>query len=222
MKVLFCYAFLGLFLLVSCAGYHTVDNRNPLLRYGVKSVSIPMFVNQTSFSGVSGAMTREISKVLHSYPGINVYAGEFVAADAVLIGVIKSGDKVISVIDSSTKKFTTDKLKDSIGNRREFYIPSASTYKLKLELTLIKDPSPLDKELIQSDLKKYLSRHPKIIFNEVMDLSGSFSRATLPNTTPDDGGVTNYTQNKALFEKSIESLAVSAAQSFKEVILNAF
>ncbi len=217
-----CILFLVMPLLNSCGGYHPINQNNPLQQYGISTVAIPMFINQTAFADISGPMTKEIARVLHSYPGIRVYAGEYVQADAILIGVIKSRDKVNDVVLASTKRFTTDRLKESIGPRKEFYIPSASSYQLQLELTLIKDPSVGDKELIHSDLKKYLSRHPKVIFNEVMELSGSYDRVIMPNTKPDDGGTVNYSQNVALFKKSIENLSVNAALNFKEVILNAF
>lgn len=215
-------SYISLLFLLGCAGYHTVDHRNPLFRYGVKSISIPMFVNQTSYSGVNAPFTREIARILHSYPDLQVYSGEKLQADAILIGVIKGEDKLVDGQESTTKRFTNDTLKDSIGNRKQFYLPSNTTYKLSLELTLIKDPTPLDYKLIQTDLKKYMSRHPKVIFNESLALNGSFDRVILGNTAPDDGGVVNYTQNKALFDKSIDTLAKNAAQNFKDVILNAF
>ncbi len=222
MKIIGILSFIVLIFFSGCGGYHPVDQQNPLLPYGIRSISIPMFINQTSFADVSGPMTKEIAKVLHHYPGLRVYAGEYVQADAILIGVIKSKDHYDQAAFSDAKKFTTDKLKDSIGARKDFYIPSNSRYQLHLELTLIKDPSVADRLLLETDLKKYLSRHPKIIFNESLELNGSYDRIIMPNTAPDDGGVVNYSQNVALFKKSIDGLASDAANNFKEVILNAF
>lgn len=181
-----------------------------------------MFVNQTILPGASGPMTREVIRMLSQYPGIKVYAGENRKADAVLVGTLTSATRQSVFFKTTSKKFTTGDLKESIGGRKEFYVPSGTSYSMSLNLVLIKDPSIQDRKLIESDLKKYLNRHPKVIFTESIGLSTSFTRTVDSNLSPDDGGVVNYTKNIGLLSKSLDDLSKSAAGTFKEMILNAF
>ncbi len=209
-------------ILTSCAGYHFVESDNPLAQYGIRSISIPMFVNYTVVPGASAPMTREIAKMLSQYPGLKIYVGENRKADAVLVGTLSSDKRASDFYKTTAEKFTTGELKESIGSRKEFYIPSQTSYKMDLNLILIKDPTILDKKLLESDMKKFMNRHPRVVFSETIPLNASFTRSVDANLSPDQGGAVNYTRNKGLFNKSLETLAQSAAATFKEVILNAF
>ena len=62
----------------------------------------------------------------------------------------------------------------------------------------------------------------KILFNEELKLSAAYTRVIDDNLSVDKGGVVNFTKNKKAEENTIRQLSVTAAQNFKEVILNAF
>jgi len=79
-------------LLSSCAGYHFNTNNNPLIGYDIKTISVPMFVNRSTFPNLAGPMTKEIILALNDYSGLKVFSGNNDSADAVLIGIIESND----------------------------------------------------------------------------------------------------------------------------------
>lgn len=183
-----------------------------------------MFVNRSIMPGVSGPMTRSIFLTLSRYPGLTVYTGEDSRADAVLVGVIESSDhRNVAFNQDLSKRFIGDAstLKSSIGNRPGFYINNQTNYQVYLRLILIKNPRWEDRELAVSELNSNLVA-PNIILNEGISLLGNYSRVLNPNTKPDDGGVTNFTNTKGIYDQSLDSLAQSAAEWFRGVVVNAF
>ena len=87
----------------SCAGYRFQDKENPFKQYGIRSLSIPMFFNQSSHSNISGMFTKEIYKMISEFDNLKVYGGGS-SGDAVLIGIIESSGKIIeSIIPGSPR-----------------------------------------------------------------------------------------------------------------------
>ena len=211
------------FTLTSCAGYRVRKVENPFKIYGVESLAVPMFINRSAFPLVAGQMTQEIRLMLNQFPDLKLLSGEGGdRADAVLVGIIDSPKSLRDAIKTTGTTFTTGDLKESIGDRPAFNLPTRGEIRLSVTYVLIKRPSQEDLELLESEMRPYLINHPKVLFTEVMSLDSSFSRAIESNLGPDDGGVVNATRNKKLIELKIKQMAQSASLQFERVVLNAF
>lgn len=212
--------FLSIF--CGCAGYHFNTNNNPLIGYDIRSLSVPMFVNRSNVSGISPLMTKEIILALNEYSGLKVVAGNDANADAVLLGIIESDDLTNQTFKTTENLFTNKNYKQAIGNREGFYFPVKTSYNFTLRVIFIKRPSAQELELLTSELGKNIIAHPKVVLQESIDVSGSFSRAVSDSLTATSGGETNFVKNKGLLNKSLQDVSVQAALTFKQVVLNAF
>jgi len=206
---------------ISCSGYHFKRRDNPLGSFEIYSVAIPMFLNRSAVADVGTYLNKEITLILSSYQGLKVYSGENNDADAVLVGIVLSDDHVSSVYKSE-ELFTDGTFKDSIKDRKPFYVPSSTSYALKLQLVLIKRPTKEERLLIESNIGPYLNAHPRIVLNETLSLTGSFTREVSPNDGPDSGGRVNFTKNRGLMDKSLQNMAKAVARSFEQEVLDAF
>lgn len=209
------------FSLVSCSGYHFKRTDNPLAAYEIHSVAVPMFLNRSSIADVAAYLNKEIILSLSSYKGLKVYTGENDNADAVLVGIVSSPDHLASVYKSDTT-FTDGSLKDSVNGRNSFYVPSTTSYTMSLQLVLIRRPTKEDRAMIESNLGPYLNAHPRVVLNEGLALSGSFTREVAGTVTPDDAGTVNYSKNRALMDRSLQNMAKDAARTFEQEVLDAF
>lgn len=213
-------------LLVSCSGYRVKNTANPFDSYNIRSVTIPMFVNQSNIAKASVPFTKEISKVLSNYRSLRVYQGEDTSGvDAILIGIVTTPKyrKDTFTTKTETTSESSNKLISSTGGRAKFFIPTSTSYKTSLRLVLIKNPTPQETEMARSELVKYLQTNPmKIVFNHVIEIEGSFGREAGDTVSPDSSGTVNFTKNKGNFEKSLSAVAVSTAIEFKETVLDVF
>ena len=209
----------------SCTGYRPVQAKNPLYYYGINSVSVPQFINKTIIPSISGPITKSIFLVLSQYPGLTVYTGENSKADAILIGIIQSKDHREKVYNHGAGRHFINEassLKQSIGDRPGFYVNNESTYSVTLRLILIKNPDWQSITLAESDLGSLLLASPQVILNEALGLGGSFSHALDSNTGPDDGGVTNFTKTKGIYDQSLQTMGQNAADWFRSIVMSAF
>ena len=211
-----------LLLLNSCAGYNFHYQSNPFLSYGINSISVPAFLNKSLVPNISAIMTEQISGIISKETTIRLYNGNSSKSDATLVGIISSNTKRNEFFRTDTTTLIDESFSPELKNRREFYAPSVTSYQVTLNLVLIKNPSAEDMTLINSDFKKYLDNHPRVVFTKSIALTGSFTRVIAPSDSPDDGGAVNSTKNREVFNKSVESLAVTAGSSFRETVLNAF
>jgi hypothetical protein len=207
--------------LTGCAGYHFNTSNNPLIGYDIKTISVPMFINRSVLPQLAAPLTREITLALNDYSGLKVISdGE--EADAVLIGIIESSDHFNDVVRTSQTLFTDKDVAKSIGKRTSFYYPIQSAYNFKLRLIMIKRPSKEEIEMMTSELGPYVLAHPKVVLQDNIELNGSFDRVASPTLSPNDAGAVNFVKNKGIFEKSLQDTCYQAAQTFKQVVLNAF
>lgn len=214
--------YLLLFTLTSCAGYRVKRPGNPFSENGIKTISIPMFVNHSVIPNVSSPMTKEISLMLSGYPKLRVFPGENRKADAILLGIITSAKHRKDVIKTKSRVLIQgDLLEDSIGNRNQFYVPTASEITLDVQLVLIKNPSPEEIKILKSSIGSKV-RSSKIVFNEKITVVKEFARDVRETTTVDSGGTVNSTKSKASMESGIEGMAESLGTTFKELVLNVF
>lgn len=210
--------------LLSCSGYRIPNRTNPLDVYGITTIAVPMFVNQSSLPNVAGPMTKEVKSLLMGFVDLKVRSQFYSVADAVLVGIVSTPKHHRDASKTTNTKFTSGTLKQSIGSRNEFFIPSQTQLDLKLRLILIRRPSHAELELLKQPIGRHLKPNlgNKIIFNEELNLTGTYSRIIDDNLSVDKGGVVNFTKNKKAEENTIKEMASNAARDFKEVILNAF
>lgn len=209
-------------ILTGCSGYHFNTNNNPLIGYDIKTIAVPMFVNRSVLPQLAAPMTKEITLALQEYSGLKVFSGNNEEADAVLIGIIESNTHYNEVVKTTQTLFTEGDILDSIGNRNPFYYPVQSSYNFSLRLIIIKRPSKQELDVLTSDIGRQIKLHPKVVLQDVIDLSGSFSRVASAIDSSTSAGEVNFVKNKGIFEKSLQATCYQAAQSFKQVVLNAF
>lgn len=217
--VKYCLALLTL-ITAGCGGYKLVKNNNPFVQYGIESVTVPMFFNQSVIPNTAGVFTSEFFKLLTSYHNLKVYSGVQKQADAVLLGIISSPqyrNETISV--AGQKKVHTLVSPDDLGQRNDFFTPTRNQIVLTLKVILIKNPNGKELKLFQSELANMIDHHPKVIFNETIQLRTAFSRKFKSRNM---GGVTNFTNNLGTLNKAVQTLAVNGRNYFKEIIINAF
>lgn len=181
-----------------------------------------MFVNRSVLPQLAAPMTREITLALSDYTGLKVLSGDNENADAILIGIIESKDHYNEVVTTSQTLFTEGDIESSIGNRSPFYYPVQTTYNFSLRLILIKRPTKEELALFTSEMARGHLVHPKVVLEDTISLSGNFSRVAAPTDTPSAEGEVNFVKNKGIFEKSLQDTSYQAAQTFKQVVLNAF
>ncbi len=199
-----------------------MENDNPLAIHGIRSVSVPMFVNNSPIANVGSMVTKEIMLLLSSYPGLKLRSGEDLSSDAILIGIIEGEQQLGELLKTTERKFTSGELKDSIGDRREFYVPTGTNLLLKVRFVLIKNPTRSDIDLTKGELAHAMGSHSRVVMNHTLDLSASFTRVVGATTTVDSPGLVNLTKNKAIMERALEDGSKSLATQFKDVVLNAF
>ena len=213
-----------LIFVTSCAGYRVRDRGNPFEQENIRKLAIPMFINKSSYAGVGPIFTREITKLLSSYPGLRIQGLSGGSEDAVLVGIIESPSRYSEAYLTTATKFTSGELQESIGNRAQFYLPTASTYQITLRLVLIKNPSKMTKELLASSIgaKVMADSQSKVIFQQSFNYTGNFNRETKDTITSDSGGIVNYAKTKRYFMQTIEGLAKQSARDLEDLVINVF
>lgn len=196
-----------------------MQNRsNPFAQYGIKSIHIPMFYNQSSLPNVASIFNKEITKSLTSFKDLSLSKG-FEKSDAVLVGIVTSQDMRKDVIRTkSSKRIENTFGEEALGDKREdFHIPSTSSVNLGLRIIVIKHPTKSEIQFLQSSLGEQ-AKNSKIIFNENIGVSENFYLKEL------DAGSLQVlgTQNRGVQKETYKALGVKAARSFKDMILYAF
>ncbi|MDD0853943.1 hypothetical protein HBN50_12595 [Halobacteriovorax sp. GB3] len=181
-----------------------------------------MFINRTTIPNISGVFTYEYMKSISAFPEIRITSGAHSKADAIMLGILDSSNFAKSTIKRQSNVFIDGALAKSIGARQSFYLPSSVLYTLSLRIIIIRRPTKEEMELVSGDLGKYISQNSKIVFNEVFPITASVSKIIESSESVDEGGVVNFTRNQRVFNESIEDLAKSSANTFREVVLNAF
>ncbi len=205
--------------LASCGGYRVRSKGNPFSEHGIKSVAIPMFVNQSVFPKANVPFTREIKALLATYPELSISTRPSEHVDAILIGVVSSENRYSEAITTTATNFQDGA---NIGNRAGFYVPTASQFRISVRLMLIKDPSIEDQKLMKSDLGKFMENHPKVVFSRTFGYTASFNREARQTNTSDSGGIVNYTNTRRYLDQTLQSLAKSNARELEELVINVF
>ncbi len=204
--------------LSSCSGYRVKRDENPLARYNIHSLAIPVFQNKTNLPNVSAPFTKRIVGLLNSFSGLKIYSGLNKEADAVLLGIVRSPRHLNETLTVRSNRFTGDVTPQNMKGRRDFFIPERNYVNLELSLVLIKKPRKEELDIFSSDIAPYLKGMPRIILNEKMNLKGAYYLSNLDRA----GSAVNDTQSAGNLEKEIDTLAIQASSNFKTMVLYAF
>lgn len=215
-------SFIFVVFLSGCAGYRFVNLKNPFLRYGIKSISLPQFLNRSAIADVTAPFTDEMFNLLSDFDGLTVYAGENSLADAVLIGIVSGPSKRSKLLTVKSRVYTNSSLKAAIGKRKEFFVPSAIGYNVELQIILVRRPFKNISLLKDTDIKALKLDKSKVIFEKSFIFPSDYALSLAINSGRDSAGVTNSTLNHYRFIKSVEVLAVDAINRFKQEVINAF
>jgi hypothetical protein len=209
---------ISLLLFLNCSGYRFKNQSNPFDNYGVRTVAIPLFLNQSPVPNAAAPFTKEITLLLSQYPGLEIVGADAGHADAVLIGIVNSKDKLSETVRTTGYKITNSVAPKALSGRSDFFVPFSTEIKLEVNFILIKDPSTKEIDLASSELGPSLKGNPKILFNETIPISGNFNR----EIHDEAGSQVNFTQNKGAQERTVRNMAQALAQNFKEMVLYAF
>jgi hypothetical protein len=205
-------------ILTSCAGYRYRNKENPFIQFGIRTLSVPMFYNHSSLHNVSGVFTKEIFNTMINYKGLELRSGN-APADAVLIGIVESAPKLNETVSSEAFKSVINSYGEDVFNekRKNFNLPSVNRVSLSVRIIVIKQPSKEEIQFLKTSYGKGVISS-KIIFNEVISLSGNY------NLKENEGqGIKVLgTQNRGIQQATVKDLALNAATSFKDMILYAF
>jgi hypothetical protein len=211
--------YLILLILMGCSGYRFTQQENPLSQYGIKTLSIPMFYNYSNIAEIHTDFTRETYRLLTSFSGLKINNGYRQDTDAVLLGIIKSPEKVAETTRSSNLRLAQGKAANAIGNKRQnFYIPGTTDAQVILQVIVIKKPSEEELALLKSGIGDKVLSNSKIIFNEMIPLKTLYTREILDNAGVQVVG----TQNQGVQRKNLKNLAEQAATNIRDMILYAF
>lgn len=205
--------------LSSCGGYRVRVKGNPFAERGIRSVAIPMFVNQSVYPKANVPFTREIKAMLATYPGLSISTKPTRNVDAVLIGIVSSANRYAQAYNTTARNFQNG---TTIGKRAGFYVPTASKFKISVHLVMIKDPSLAEQKAIKSNVGEFMINHPKVVFSKTFFYTGSFNRDARPTDTSDSGGIVNYTNTRRYFDQTLESLAQTNARNLEQLVINVF
>ncbi len=207
------------FVISACGGYRFQQQDNPLSQYGIQSISIPTFYNYSTLPHVGAEFSREVYAMMAGFPSLKVKSGFNNSTDAVMIGIVKSPEKLRETLRAENLRVAQTQAPKAIGSvRKEFYIPGSTNVQLYLQIIVIKHPSEAELELLRSSLGENVRGSDKIIFNETLPISQSYNREIFDEDAVSVVG----TQNKGLQQKTVMSMAEKAAESVKEMILYAF
>jgi hypothetical protein len=214
----FCLV-LSLVFFSSCSGYRYSQTSNPFQQYGVDSLAIPMFYNFSSLPEVSTSFTRETYKLLSGFTGLKLKSGWDKNADAVLIGIVRSQEKMNEVVDTQALRSAQGASPKAVGKSRpDFYVAGTTRVTLTLQVIVVKRPTPEELELLRSDLGAKIPAQGKILFNESFPITDAFNREIY-----DDEAVSVVgTQNAGVLRRTKDTLASRAAEQIRDMILYAF
>jgi hypothetical protein len=178
-----------------------------------------MFYNYSSLPDVSADFTRETYSLLMGFSGLRIKSGYHPESDAVMIGIIKSPEKLADTLRRGSTRVANVATPNAIGDkRRKFSVPGTTVMTLSLQVIVIKKPTEEELALLKSGIGDQVKLTSRVIFNEIIPLSSQLTREYL-----DDAGVQVLaTQNAGVQKKTLESLSRQAAISIRDMILYAF
>ena len=192
--------------------YEIVQTNNLFKKYGVTKLRVPLFINRTIFPAISAKFTNALLERLNSYQGLSVDMSEpSKPGEDVLIGIISTGTKKSEVLTPLIRTYTgsSSSLRAALGQRPDFFVTSQYAVHMTLDLILIQSP------LING---KKQGASPKVTFHHSIPISFNVVNNVNGDTGPDSSGVTNYTNNRGIFEFELSRAAQKYAQIMENYI----
>lgn len=212
-----------LIFITGCSGFRFTQQDNPLYQYGIESLSVPMFHNYSNQPEVSNNFTRETYRLLTGFSGLKLKSGYHTDTDAVLIGIIKTPEKITETLRPNNLRVAQERAGTAIGTERQnFYIPGTTEVNMTLQVIVIKKPTEEELSLLKSGIGDKVKLTSRVIFNESIPLSTQYTREVFDRNNVTDPVNVNATQNFGVQRKVIKSLAEQAALSVRDMILYAF
>jgi len=201
---------------ISCSGYKVVKNESNFKKYGIHSISVPMFFNKSTLPDISSRFTNSFTQELYSIPDLEVKSPNSKTNDAYLVGVVRSAPSESGTV---IRGGLAAKIKDLAPNRGEGndnLLPITNIIRLKVDLFLVRRSA--DSESLISKLRSkmhpsLLESHPSIVLKQTIPISVNVNREIY-----DDDFVINSTQNYGILNKVISAEAKKAAITFKQSI----
>lgn len=185
-----------------------------------------MFYNYSNLPEVHADFTRETYRMLSAFSGLKLNSGYKESSDALMIGIIKSPEKIADSLRPTALRVAQTKTPNAIGTQRQnFYIPATTDVQLFLHVIVIKKPTEEELALLKSGIGDQIKSTSKVIFNELIPIRTVYTREVLDTT--ENGTVTNgtqvvATQNAGVQRKVLKNLAEQAAINVRDMILYAF
>ncbi len=201
---------------ISCSGYKVVESKSHFKKYGIESISIPMFYNKSTLPDVSAKFTSSFTQELYSIPDLEIKSPNSKTNDAYLIGVVRSAANEGTTLLRGGLVARISDLAPTQGRGNDNLLPITNVLKLKVDLFLVRrspDSSSLISKLRSELYPELLSSHPSIVLKKTIPIYTSIIREIY-----DQDYVVNSTQNYGILNKVIESEAKKAALSFKQSI----
>lgn len=178
-----------------------------------------MFYNYSNLSEIQADFTRETYRLLMGFSGLRLVNGYNKSSDAVLIGIIKTPEKLADTIRPTTLREAQKAAPEAVGpQRQKFYIPATSDVQLFLQVIVIKKPTEEELALLKSGIGDQVQSTSRIIFNELIPLRSQYTREIMDNV----GVQVLATQNAGVQRRSLKLLAEQAAINVRDMILYAF
>lgn len=213
---------------ISCSGYRYTQQDNPLTQYGINSLSIPMFHNYSNQPNVSGRFTRETYRLLTGFSGLKLSSGFNPNADALLIGIIKSPEKVSETLNAGSPRVAQDRSSKALESARpgvtrpKFSIPGTTEALLFVQVIVIKKPTEEELALLKSGIGDVVKLTSRVIFNETLPIRAQYTREIFDNNDVTDAISVTATQNEGVRRKTLDAMAEQTALNIRDMILYAF
>jgi hypothetical protein len=206
--------------ITSCSGYKLDKKDNPFYKYGIESVSVPMFYNYSNLAGLSSIFTRKFVELLSGFKNLEVYQSVRKDADSFFIGEISSPQLVRETLLRGDEQRAKSKVPVLSKERLNYNIPTETIFNLSLKIILLKRVKN-DGDKVEHRLKIKDGKIFEVIFEEVIPISGGFGLIVNDKDSFDSHNV-NFTNNLSLTKLTIDRAATGVVKNFKETILYAF
>lgn len=212
MKLIFS---LTLFIfLTSCAGYQLNDYSNPLSAYGIETIKIEPFYNESNFALAGAMFADEAFNSLSEFKGLHITrkAGK---ADAVLIGIVTSEKTRKESMRSSSEVVAQNIAPTNTSNRQAFNITATNTLILNVKYYIIKDSELQKFQAIkslknESEFKESLEKATSV-FSRNIGVSSTLRREIYDG----ESSAVNYTQNQTALRRNVREMALQAAKQLQ-------
>lgn len=202
----------------ACSGYRFTQQENPLAQYGISCLSVPMFYNYSNIPDLQADFTRETYRLLTGFPGLKLKSGYSSDCDAVLIGIIKSKEKLAESLRPGALRLAKRKTPDAVGSRQNFSVPGTNLIGLGVHVIVIKRPTEEELAILKSGIGDKMLLNSRLVFNDIIPVSQMMTRELL------DGAGTQVvaTQNLGVQRKTTKEMSIQTANSIRDLILYAF